>query len=351
MTDKYGWRSFWWCNTAVCTTALVYQIFLLPETKWNRGIDFLAAKDKAQASTQTEDAVSSEKTEFELVEDQRNEISDPNGEEIVVSLSGRPSGKQFLPFSGFDTNERIIDALWLPFRLFSFPIIQWSSFVFSWAASCFLVANVTQSQALAGPPWNLSTASVGYTNIAIFVGASIALLTAGPLSDWISMRATIKNNGIREPEMRLPAIIPFACATLVGSVVVAVGYQYGWSWEVIVIIGYTLLGLQVASVAAIATTYSVCPPPRRWNLHVFVAFPCSDYSEPDGLVQAGNGRISCLCNDQQEPVGIWYNQIHKHLDCRSRLYQAHLDKYGTVSILHCLGHSLVFLRKECSPLV
>jgi hypothetical protein len=119
------------------------------------------------------------------------------------------------------------------------------------------VANVTQSQAFAGPPWNLSTAAVGYTNFALFVGASIALLTAGPLSDWVSMKATIKNKGIREPEMRLPAMIPFACATLVGGVVVAVGYQQGWSWEVVVIIGYTLLGLQLASVAAISTTYAV----------------------------------------------------------------------------------------------
>lgn len=265
MTERYGWRSFWWCNTAVCTLALVYQIFLLPETKWNRGIDFLAAQP-AQAPVQSQDATtdrSSEKPSINMVENGSSPSgTPPSEEEIIVKLSGGPSRTQFLPYNGFDNSERILDALWLPFKLFTFPIIQWSSFVFSWAASCFLVANVTQSQAFAGPPWNLSTAAVGYTNFAIFIGASIALLTAGPLSDWVSMRATIRNKGIREPEMRLPAMIPFACATLVGGVVVAVGYQRGWSWEVIVIIGYTLLGLQVASVAAIATTYTV-----RFSFH------------------------------------------------------------------------------------
>lgn len=264
MTENYGWRSFWWCNTAVCVFALVYVIFLLPETKWNRGTDFLAAQAATQPVVVPDDseiATSSEKPSINAVE---NNIAldsiTPSEGEILVKLSGSPSRKQFMPFTGYDNSERIFDALWLPFKLFAFPIIQWSSFVFSWAASCFLVANVTQSQALAGPPWNLSAASVGYTNFAIFVGASIALLTAGPLSDWVSMRATIKNGGIREPEMRLPALIPFACCTLLGSVIVAVGYQQGWKWEIIVIIGYTLLGLQVASVAAIATTYSVSSP-------------------------------------------------------------------------------------------
>jgi hypothetical protein len=161
-------------------------MFLLPETKWNRGIDFLAAQS-AQAPVQCENSItdeSSEKPSIHVIDnDSIPSGTPPSEEEILVKLSGGPSRKQFMPYNGFDNSERILDALWLPFKLFTFPIIQWSYFVFSWAASCFLVANVTQSQAFAGPPWNLSTAAVGCTNFALFVGASIALLTAGPLSD------------------------------------------------------------------------------------------------------------------------------------------------------------------------
>lgn len=43
-------------------------------------------------------------------------------------------------------------------------------------------------------------------NFAILIGAFIGLGTAGPLSDWVSARATKKNRGIREPEMRLQAM-------------------------------------------------------------------------------------------------------------------------------------------------
>jgi MFS family permease len=84
------------------------------------------------------------------------------------------------------------------------------------------------------------------TNFATLIGGTIGMLTAGPLSDWVSMRATRLNNGIREPEMRLPSLIPFVLCSLIGTLVTAYGYQHAWRWEIIVIIGYTMLGVQVS---------------------------------------------------------------------------------------------------------
>lgn len=97
----------------------------------------------------------------------------------------------------------------------------------------------------------------GFYNWAIFVGALIGLITAGPLSDWISMHLTRKAGGIREPEMRLPAMIPYVLILIIGMAITAVGYQESWSWKIIVIIGYTCLGIQVAALPAIASTYAV----------------------------------------------------------------------------------------------
>jgi len=254
MSDKYGWRSFWWLNVAILGFALVYQIFLLPETKWER--DTIEVPTTANF-LDLQEKESSESTEIESSD---APVAAPV-EHIAVaseeSMFGGPSRTQFMPFCVYDKSEPIWHAVWLPVRVTAFPIVQWAAFVFSWTASCFLVSNVTQSEALSGPPWNFSPAAVGYTNLALFGGASFALITAGPLSDWISMRATIKNNGIREPEMRLPTMIPFATATLLGGLVVSYGYQKGWPWEAIVILGYTLLGMQLAALAAISSTYAV----------------------------------------------------------------------------------------------
>ena len=91
----------------------------------------------------------------------------------------------------------------------------------------------------------------GFYNFAIFVGALIGLATAGPLSDYVSDRATRRNNGVREPEMRLPAMIPYVIVMIIGNFVVAFGYERKWSWQVIVIIGYACAGLQVAALVSI----------------------------------------------------------------------------------------------------
>jgi MFS family permease len=94
-------------------------------------------------------------------------------------------------------------------------------------------------------------------NFAILVGAFIGLFTAGPLSDWVSARATARNHGIREPEMRLPAMIPYIIIMYLGNIVVAIGYQNHWPWQAIVIIGFTCAGIQVAGLPAISSTYAV----------------------------------------------------------------------------------------------
>ena len=46
------------------------------------------------------------------------------------------------------------------------------------------------------------------------------------------MKLTIRNKGIREPEMRLLAMVPFVCVMILGNVITAVGYQNSWSWKV-----------------------------------------------------------------------------------------------------------------------
>ena len=99
--------------------------------------------------------------------------------------------------------------LWIPWKLFAFPIVELAAFIVSWSCSSFLTINLTQSQNFAAPPYNFNSQSIGFMNFAILVGALIGLATAGPLSDWVSARATRKNGGIREPEMRLPAMSKF----------------------------------------------------------------------------------------------------------------------------------------------
>jgi hypothetical protein len=260
MAQEYDWQSFWWLSTAISVFTNVWIVFFLPETKWDRRA--VAARDSVHDSPPTEDQSSKEnpmdtKIEHASITDESTIPTLPSNTHLD---RGKPNKSQMLPLVGWKVHEPVLDAIVLPFKLIRFPIVVWGAFQFTFSASCFLMLNITQSQVFAVAPFNFTPAQVGYTNLALFVGTSISLLVAGPLSDWMSQRATIKNRGVREPEMRLPALVPFFICTVLGCVVVSLGFQYGWPWEVCVIIGFTLIGIQVAAVSGIAINYVVSQP-------------------------------------------------------------------------------------------
>jgi len=245
MSDKYGWRSFWWLNVALYAAMLVFQLLLYPETHYDRRqlVDAGKTDDKLTPS------------EAPLTENEKQSVTPDKGIHGVteyvdnVFRKGSPTKSQFTGFTRRASKKESWLSVWTPIMLFSFPIIEWTSFAFSWSASCFLMLNLTQSQVFAAPPYNMSALAVGLTNFAPLVGGTVGMFIAGPLSDWVSMRATRKNRGIREPEMRLPTLVPFVILAIIGALVTAYGYQNLWKMEVIVIVGYTLLGLQVRLVA------------------------------------------------------------------------------------------------------
>lgn len=95
-----------------------------------------------------------------------------------------------------------------------------------------LTLNLTQSENFAAPPYNFSPTIIGFFNFAILIGGVLGLVTAGPLSDWISMQLTRRNRGIREPEMRLLTMIPYVIIMIIGNFVVAYGYEKKFDWKV-----------------------------------------------------------------------------------------------------------------------
>ncbi|TAQ90917.1 hypothetical protein B7494_g814 [Chlorociboria aeruginascens] len=276
MAQALGWRSFWWLNTGLLALAVLCSIFMFPETKFNRGfasarlIAVAGTPQKSNSIDQIEELKTTGATSVmdrispELAapvlsqEPNKNTTKDLN---IVHRRQdpflgrGRPSKQQWKIFQPYEGN--FFRELWLPWELSLFPIVEFSAFVVSWSASSFLTLNLTQSQAFAAPPYKFTSQKIGFFNFAILVGALFGLLTAGPLSDIIAARLTKLNRGIREPEMRLLAMIPYVILMIIGNVIVAVGYEKAWDWRVIVIIGYFCTGVQVAALPSISSTYSV----------------------------------------------------------------------------------------------
>ncbi|KAK9465821.1 hypothetical protein V1512DRAFT_264804 [Lipomyces arxii] len=56
--------------------------------------------------------------------------------------------------------------------------------------------------------------------------------------------------------MSLPDIIPYTVCLIAGTLVTVYGYG-NWSWEIIVLICYALVGLQVAAIPTIDFTCAI----------------------------------------------------------------------------------------------
>ncbi|CAK7226848.1 hypothetical protein SBRCBS47491_006367 [Sporothrix bragantina] len=305
MDYQAGWRSFWWLNLGISVFSLVVLIFCFPETRYDRVAVQAAGVTASSASDAiTNDDVSRPETttstgkgnilggntnglgqgapaEIEQIEQLNDDSRRTSGDKAMGSdtvgadaKSGldsqhvdrylgisKPSRARFGFYLRDEPHIRSTRSfrreLWLPFYLFTFPIVEFAAVGVAWSASNFLVANLTQAQAFSAPPYNYSSQTIGLFNLAIFIGAAIGLLTCGPFSDMTAAWLTRRNNGIREPEFRLLAMVPYVCCLVVGSTVVAVGYHQYWKWQIIVIVGYTLLGVQVAGLPSIVSTYAI----------------------------------------------------------------------------------------------
>ncbi|KAJ5417932.1 uncharacterized protein N7487_001482 [Penicillium crustosum] len=254
MAEHVGWRSFFWLNVGLLGLVLILQIVLLPETKWHR-----VHPNEAHGAPSTNQKTNESDPEklVQVSQLENVQVEAPPGQDPYLHRGG-PSKQQFKLWQVDGvTFKSVLNSFWIPWKMLTFPIVIFSAFVVSWTSSCFLTLNLTQSQAFAKPPYNFDSQTIGFFNFAILIGAFIGLATNGPFSDWISMRATRKNNGVREPEMRLPAMAVYVVIMIIGNFVVAFGYEYKWDWRAIVIIGYTAAGIQVAVLPAIASTYAV----------------------------------------------------------------------------------------------
>lgn len=258
MAQAVGWRNFWWLCTGLNILAILCCIFLFPETMYRRPRPIPAAMQHNSAVSETHSDEKIARVEQDISPQDTNLTHIPTIQNPWLGR-GKPSKQQFKLFQLPSENvfKTLGKEFLLPWYLHLFPIVEFASFVVSWSASCFLTLNLTQSQVFAAPPYNFTSQKIGLFNLAIFIGQVIGLCTAGPLSDWIASKLTARNGGVREPEQRLLTMIPYILIMILGNVIVALGYQNTWDWKVIVIIGYTCAGIQVAALPSIASTYAV----------------------------------------------------------------------------------------------
>lgn len=227
---------FWVC-TILQAVSFIFVIVAHPETKY----------DRPTSSTSSPDV-----SIVKITENKPTDIPGSESESPRASMNtaihhshalhnGKPSRQQFsiVPRPRFNRGglASVLRDVISPIQILFYPIVLWAAFAMGFASNSLLALNLTQAQVFAAPPFQFTPDQIGLINFAFVVGAAIALVTAGPFSDWIALRKARKNNGVLEAEFRLPALIPYVVINLVGMVIVAVGYQRSWPWAAIVVAG------------------------------------------------------------------------------------------------------------------
>ncbi|OTB10088.1 hypothetical protein K445DRAFT_27925 [Daldinia sp. EC12] len=115
------------------------------------------------------------------------------------------------------------DSFWKgvikPFPLICFPAVIFSTLVYASFFCWLLMIGVLSVNIFSAPPYNLTPAQVGLTNIPLALGTLIFSPISGWMADAVPVWMAKRNGGVFEPEFRLVLMliaIPFSTAGFIG---------------------------------------------------------------------------------------------------------------------------------------
>ena len=122
--------------------------------------------------------------------------------------------------------------------------------------SWYNVLNATTSSLLSASPYFFSSGLVGTAYTAPLIGAALAGLWSGWVTDKFAIRLARRNNGIREPEHRLWALSLSGLLCAAGLILWGVGAANDLSW-VGLVFGLGMLAFSVIAGGSITLSYAV----------------------------------------------------------------------------------------------
>ncbi|CAG8157663.1 unnamed protein product [Penicillium salamii] len=134
-------------------------------------------------------------------------------------------------FNGPFTTESLWQLFWRPIRLLLLPPVLWGTLAQSVCISA-LVAVTTSSETAFSKTYHWTIWQCGLAYIATIIGALLSIFGSGWLSDTTADWLTRRNHGLREPEMRLPALILCSILCPLGIVLYGLGIEHGLPWIV-----------------------------------------------------------------------------------------------------------------------
>lgn len=236
ITTNLSWRYIYFIAAAIVGAVLILVFFTFPETAYNRTpVDIPDEIYTKSAGLEDDENLEKGSPTSLHVEAADNGIAQPMDTVMSHSATTIPKKKSFVQnialFDGVFIHESYWRMFYRPIILLAFPPVLWATLVMSVTIG-FLVAISSNFASAFATTYGFSSTQSGLCFISGFVGTMMGILFGGKLSDQVADYFTRRNNGIREPEMRLPAMtIGLICSPL-GLILYGVGIEKNLHWIV-----------------------------------------------------------------------------------------------------------------------
>lgn len=243
ITIHLNWRYIYWVATALTGALTIVVAATMPETAFNRS-PVMVTTDRANASrpyTTAGRASDAQDTTRHRGFDESKSVNVTKEAEIISSpakfeAAPRAHRKEtywqsLRLYHGQFTSEPLWRLALRPIPLLIMPPILWATLVLSVSIG-FLVAISTTFAPAFATVYQFQPYQSGLCFISGLVGTLASIFFAGKVSDQVADFFTRRNNGIREPEMRLPAAMIGLVTAPLGLVLYGVGINNHLHWMV-----------------------------------------------------------------------------------------------------------------------
>lgn len=217
ITIRLNWRCIYYITVVLLGFLTLLIFFTLPETFYER----IPANATLPESIRM-DSMNKGDTVTQI------EYAEPTNREI-------PKRKTFVEnlrlYNGILSKEPVARLIFRPMSLVLLPPVLWATLVMSVTIG-FNVAISSNFATAFSTYYNFAAYQSGLCFISGLVGAAIGIAMGGKLSDGVADFFTRRNRGVREPEMRLPAMVISLIAAPTSLLLYGIGINDRLHWIV-----------------------------------------------------------------------------------------------------------------------
>lgn len=240
ITINLDWRYIYHISAAIVGSLIILVFLTFPETAYNRSPADVMGSNQAPSELYTKPA----HTDFvsdpekggrcehaETPELESHPVGHVTNHPAVNVPVKRTLIQNLSVFHGMFVNETLWKMFYRPVVLLALPIVLWATLIMSVTIG-FLVAISSNFASAFSTAYGFNSWQSGLCFISGLLFTLTGIYFGGTISDVVADYFTNRNGGIREPEMRLPAMtIGLICAPL-GLILYGVGIEEKLHWIV-----------------------------------------------------------------------------------------------------------------------